>query len=293
MKKYFLVFSIALILIAASHVQSRMAQDKQGQELSERLSIFRPFIGPIWVGSVPGDARMGTITLKWDVLLNGYAVRLERDILNSNHRLETTYYWDESSGKIAFVAISNNGYLTKGYVSAKQEEFVCEGFQQGPDTKRQARRAYRIDKDGKLFEDDQFRASDPDEWRRTHVSVFVSNSLHSSKEFPVLKGPYLGQKPPGLKPELFAPGIVSTGQDEATPVFSPDGREFFYSAKTGPEKRLTIITSKIKEDVWTIPEIAHFSGKYYDAVSSISPDGNSLFFISLRSSEHLGHGKAR
>jgi len=32
--------------------------------------------------------------------------------------------------------------------------------------------------------------------------------------FPVLKGPYLGQKPPGFKPELFAPGIITTDASE-------------------------------------------------------------------------------
>ena len=29
-------------------------------------------------------------------------------------------------------------------------------------------------------------------------------------EFTRLTGPYLGQKPPGMKPEIFAPGILST-----------------------------------------------------------------------------------
>jgi ankyrin repeat protein len=28
-------------------------------------------------------------------------------------------------------------------------------------------------------------------------------------QFPVIKGKYLGQKPPGMTPEIFAPGIVS------------------------------------------------------------------------------------
>ncbi len=28
------------------------------------------------------------------------------------------------------------------------------------------------------------------------------------KDFPVLKGPYFGQTPPGLTPIVFAPGIV-------------------------------------------------------------------------------------
>ena len=29
-------------------------------------------------------------------------------------------------------------------------------------------------------------------------------------KFPILKGAYLGQKTPGINPELFAPGIIST-----------------------------------------------------------------------------------
>jgi len=197
MKKLLSALSIILLLSGVAFNQSSDAQDEQGPKLDERLSVFRPFIGPTWVGSVPGDARMGEIILKWEVILNGFAVRLERNILNFNHRLETTYYWDGSSGKIAYVAISNNGYLTKGYVSGQGGGLISEGFQQGPNTMRQSRRAYRIDKEGKLYEDDQFRGSDADEWQRTHISVFVSKSLQSSTEFPVLKGPYFGQKPPG------------------------------------------------------------------------------------------------
>ncbi|MBE0664402.1 MAG: hypothetical protein IH584_01170 [Candidatus Aminicenantes bacterium] len=49
------------------------------------------------------------------------------------------------------------------------------------------------------------------------------NVSAQQKEFPKLTGPYLGQKPPGTTPELFAPGIVSTGLNELNSVFSPDG----------------------------------------------------------------------
>ena len=31
----------------------------------------------------------------------------------------------------------------------------------------------------------------------------------NKKSFPVLRGPYLGQKAPGMTAELFAPGIIS------------------------------------------------------------------------------------
>jgi len=40
---------------------------------------------------------------------------------------------------------------------------------------------------------------------------------------------YLGQTPPGTTAELFTPGIVSTEAVELNSVFSPDGREFFFT----------------------------------------------------------------
>ena len=39
----------------------------------------------------------------------------------------------------------------------------------------------------------------------------------------------MGQKEPGLVPEIFAPNIVSTGMTEINACFSPDYTEFFYT----------------------------------------------------------------
>jgi len=43
----------------------------------------------------------------------------------------------------------------------------------------------------------------------------------SEADFSQLIGPYLGQKPPGMTPEVFAPGIVSTDSYEFACCFSP------------------------------------------------------------------------
>jgi len=59
------------------------------------------------------------------------------------------------------------------------------------------------------------------------LSIFVififgiSKTQEKSDDFPVLKGPYLGQKPPGMTQEVFAPGIVSTDSHEFACCFSP------------------------------------------------------------------------
>ncbi len=174
MKKTFIFLSIIFILAGASLQHSNGATESEAPKLSEKLSVFKSLIGPTWVGSIPNDSRMGEIVLKWEVIMNGFAVRLKRNILNFDHWLETTYYWDESAGKIAYLAISNNDYLVKGYVSAQGEEFISEGVPQGEGAHAKVRRIYKLDKDGKLYEDDLWLNTESDGWHRTHISVFVS-----------------------------------------------------------------------------------------------------------------------
>lgn len=100
------------------------------------------------------------------------------------------------------------------------------------------------------------------------------------KSIPVLKGPYLGQKLPGKTPELFAPGIVSTGFDENIIAFTPDGQECYWSISfKGCE---VIMMSEVKNGKWTEPEVAPFSGRYLDGYPAVHPNGSRLFFHSMR-----------
>jgi len=59
--------------------------------------------------------------------------------------------------------------------------------------------------------------------------VVVCNA--QEQNFPKLKGPYLGQKPPGMKPEIFALGIISTAFTEQFAYFTPDGNELYWLLK--------------------------------------------------------------
>ena len=53
-------------------------------------------------------------------------------------------------------------------------------------------------------------------------------------------GPYLGEKPPGLTPAVFAPGLVSTGGFERDVAITPDGREIFFGL-AGPSYQYTTV----------------------------------------------------
>jgi ankyrin repeat protein len=122
------------------------------------------------------------------------------------------------------------------------------------------------------------------------VSAFLAaqGADTSSLRFPVLEGDYLGQKPPGDKPELFAPGIVSSIWGlHSTAVFSPDGSEVYWAPMvTYPGEVYSrgglLMMQRIKGR-WTAPAWAPFSGpEGEDDVPFFSADGARLYFISRR-----------
>ncbi len=74
-----------------------------------------------------------------------------------------------------------------------------------------------------------------------------------------LQGPYLGQKPPNLIPELFAPGIVSVdGRYEHGISFSPELDEVFFSANFEDDIP-HIYYSKLQDKGWSKPQQVNFT----------------------------------
>ena len=85
-----------------------------------------------------------------------------------------------------------------------------------------------------------------------------------------------------LEPTIFAPGIISTGDYEVCPEFSPDGQTFYFVKSTPDANFWTIVVSYLKDGKWTEPQVAAFSGRYSDADEFITNDGKQMFFISRR-----------
>lgn len=106
--------------------------------------------------------------------------------------------------------------------------------------------------------------------------------------FPLLTGEYLGQTPPGAEPELFAPGIVSTGLYERDVAMTPDGDELYFCIVLGNFDMSAIAVTRLENGRWSPPEVAPFSGRYDDLEPKISPDGRKLYFISKRPRDEGG-----
>jgi hypothetical protein len=104
---------------------------------------------------------------------------------------------------------------------------------------------------------------------------------HKITEFPKLTDPYLGQKTPGMTPEIFAPGIISTGLYTRDMAISQGGDEFYFCVADGGLN--VIFVTRLLDNRWTEPATAPFSGQgFLDFEPHISPDGDHLFFLSNR-----------
>jgi hypothetical protein len=87
---------------------------------------------------------------------------------------------------------------------------------------------------------------------------------------------------------LFAPGIISAGDYESHPAFTPDGHELYFLKMAPNFSRWTIFVSRYNDGRWSQPEVAPFSGQYQDADPYITADGKRFFFISDRPVETGG-----
>lgn len=105
-------------------------------------------------------------------------------------------------------------------------------------------------------------------------SVFAQENIENASIFPHLEGSYLGQKPPGLTPEVFAPGIVSTEDWQISGVFTPDLKEFYYIREVGEieeNKKMEFVVIQNRNNRWHESVISRRVGQPF-----ISPDGKTM-----------------
>lgn len=116
--------------------------------------------------------------------------------------------------------------------------------------------------------------------------VLVLNACNSKNQdskvsdSPTKKNTYFGQKPPGLIPEVFAPGIISiNGRYEHAISFSPTLNEVYFSANI-VDVDPSIYFSKVKDKKWTNPKKANFTkGKKVGEMHPfVNPNGDKIYF---------------
>ena len=120
---------------------------------------------------------------------------------------------------------------------------------------------------------------------KTYTIIFLVGilSLHGcntkkeetkDSDAPTIENPYLGQKPPGMVPIPFAPGLVSTEIYEYDGAFTPDMKAFYFIRRGEENKKSAFYEYKYNETngVWEKSEVASpWIGR-----PVISPDGETM-----------------
>ena len=99
---------------------------------------------------------------------------------------------------------------------------------------------------------------------------------------------YLGQKPPGLIPEPFAPGLVTTKGWEYCGGFTPDLKEFYFLREVGEteeDKKTEFVVIQNNNSQWQDSVISPRVGTPF-----ISPDGKTMH-LGRRYKERTNNGE--
>ena len=97
-------------------------------------------------------------------------------------------------------------------------------------------------------------------------------------------GPYLGQRPPGVTAEVFAPGLIPENEWAGCSGFLNDGTVFVYSSMEGGTdwRFKPTYVMKLENGKWTEPEVAPFS-EYMPYNFTVGPGGKTVYFTTLKS----------
>ena len=110
----------------------------------------------------------------------------------------------------------------------------------------------------------------------------LASSVVLAQDAPVgLTGDYLGQEPPGLTKQVFAPGVVSTDAPEGCLCFSSDGNHVVFRRHWREDT--VVFLAERTNGRWSEPEVAPFFLKPYRFGDfTFAPDESRLYFTSNR-----------
>jgi Tol biopolymer transport system component len=81
---------------------------------------------------------------------------------------------------------------------------------------------------------------------------------------------------------LFGEGIISTGDYETHPAFSPSGDTLYFLKGLPDANFFSICVSFRRNGQWSKPQVVPFSGRWLDADPFVTKDGKTLYFVSNR-----------
>jgi len=164
-----ITLSSGLVILAVA----ALAITSSAAELDERLGFLEPLIGPVWVGGYVGeDAPDLVITMGFEPILDGRAVRCVRQAEGADYSASTRIYWHPGREEVRFVSLDNRGMVAEGIVSVEDGRIVLQGKNHRPDGMTEYETRWEIDPQGTLR--DTFLRRQGDELVQGHLQEFTA-----------------------------------------------------------------------------------------------------------------------
>lgn len=161
--------AVPALLLLGSPGSSRPEDD-----LCPELEFLRPFVGA-WTGEFEDAAERPKVLRTWTPILGGQAVRETRTVEEAGFEAESLYYYDREAGVVAYLAITNNGYLSRGRIVLDGDVFVQSGEQTRPDASQHSIRVtFRFVAPDKLV--NELYNLESGEWRPGHTIIYTVSS---------------------------------------------------------------------------------------------------------------------
>ncbi len=137
-----------------------LAPPARAAEMNPKLEPLRPLLGKTWRGSLekPGSAKPVVDVQRWELALNGQAVRVLHSINDGEYGGESTVVWDKQKQGLAFWYFTTAGFYTTGAFEVEKDGALvtCEVVKGDAEGVSEVKGVHRILPDGRLHVKTQY-----------------------------------------------------------------------------------------------------------------------------------------
>ncbi|MBU1701368.1 MAG: hypothetical protein KJ831_14610 [Candidatus Eisenbacteria bacterium] len=153
-----------LLLVALSSASS-------GADLEEHLRFLEPLLGLNWEGGYVGDNVPDlVISLRFEPVLNGMAVKYSREVVALNFFSETHFFWSPNRKEVLFIDLNSRGIVGEGVVALQDGNIVLRGHNHWPEESKEFETVLQLDPTGVLK--DTFKLKENGELAGGHYQEF-------------------------------------------------------------------------------------------------------------------------
>ena len=145
----------------------------KGAELDKHLQFLKPLIGLNWEGGFIGDnAPDLAITLNFEPVLAGKAVKYSRTAAEIGFFSETHFYWSPNRDEVLFISLNSRGIVSEGVAHSRDGGIVLFGDSHRPEKSTEFKTVLHIGSNGVLR--DTFTRKKNGAWVPGHQQEFTA-----------------------------------------------------------------------------------------------------------------------